>query len=72
MIFQYISYQIMKNLRPRLIFNGHTHYSCFIRHNLPSTHQKTNLDTSDEYTLSSFSCRNNRLPSFLLVSTPLI
>lgn len=45
-------------LKPRLAFAGHSHYYC---HNI-------NRLGIDEYTVSSFSWRNNVNPSFMLVS----
>lgn len=43
-------------LQPRLVFNGHTHYSCYnTKHNVP------------EHTIPSFSWRNIKIPSMLLV-----
>jgi hypothetical protein len=43
-------------LNPRLAFDGHTHYSCFNeKHGFP------------EYTVPSFSWRNIKTPSMLLV-----
>ncbi len=48
--------QVLKQMNPRLVFNGHTHFSCFNElHGVP------------EYTLASFSWRNIKTPSMLLV-----
>lgn len=49
-------FKLIEMLNPRLIFNGHTHYSCYNElHGVP------------EYTLASFSWRNINTPSMLLV-----
>jgi predicted MPP superfamily phosphohydrolase len=48
--------QLLDLLNPRLVFNGHTHYSCFNEvYDIP------------EYTIASFSWRNIKTPSMLLV-----
>lgn len=48
--------QMIDLLQPRLVFNGHTHFSCFNKqHNVP------------EFTIPSFSWRNIKIPSMLLV-----
>lgn len=48
---------IGKQLSPRLAFSGHSHHYC---------HTKNMLDI-DEYTIASFSWRNKKNPSFILV-----
>ncbi|CEF66394.1 Metallophosphoesterase 1 [Strongyloides ratti] len=47
---------IIDKLNPKVVFSGHTHYGCKIKHN-----------NITEYTVASFSWRNNPMPSFLLV-----
>jgi hypothetical protein len=48
--------KLIELIQPRLVFNGHSHYSCVNDvHGMP------------EHTLSSFSWRNIKTPSFLLV-----
>ncbi|VBB26541.1 unnamed protein product [Acanthocheilonema viteae] len=54
------SHYILKKLKPRAVFNGHTHYSC--RTWWPSPYNMY------EWTLSSFSWRNIPQPAFLLVT----
>ncbi|EFO18072.2 metallophosphoesterase 1 [Loa loa] len=54
------SHYILEKLKPRAIFNGHTHYSC--RTWWPSPYNIY------EWTLSSFSWRNIPQPAFLLVT----
>lgn len=50
------THQMINFLQPRLVFNGHTHYSCYNeQHNVP------------EFTIPSFSWRNIKVPSMLLV-----
>lgn len=50
------THQMINLLQPRLVFNGHTHYSCYNeQHNVP------------EFTIPSFSWRNIKIPSMLLV-----
>ncbi len=47
--------QIINQMNPRLVFNGHTHFSCYNElHGVP------------EYTLASFSWRNIQTPSMLV------
>lgn len=51
-----LSFQLLSMVNPRLVFDGHTHYSCYNTwHGVP------------EYTLASFSWRNIQIPSFLMV-----
>ena len=48
--------QLLEMTNPRLVFNGHTHFSCVNElHGVP------------EYTIASFSWRNIKTPSMLLV-----
>uniref|UniRef100_A0A0N5BW93 Metallophos domain-containing protein n=1 Tax=Strongyloides papillosus TaxID=174720 RepID=A0A0N5BW93_STREA len=47
---------IVDRLNPKVVFSGHTHYGCKIKY-----------DNFTEYTVASFSWRNNPMPSFLLV-----
>jgi ethanolamine phosphate phosphodiesterase len=48
--------QLINMLKPRLVFSGHTHFSCF-----------NVLNGVPEYTIPSFSWRNIKTPSMLLV-----
>ncbi|RWS13236.1 hypothetical protein B4U79_01001 [Dinothrombium tinctorium] len=48
---------ILKKLKPRVVFTGHTHHGCLVRHTEAAI---------EEWTLASFSWRNKRSPSFLL------
>lgn len=43
-------------LKPRLVFSGHSHHSCFVVHE----------NSIQEWTVASFSWRNKKNPSFLL------
>lgn len=45
-------------IKPRLVFGGHTHHGCHIKH----------TNGVDEYSVSSFSWRNKYNPSYMLVS----
>jgi hypothetical protein len=49
--------KLIDMLNPRLVFDGHTHYSCF-----------NDLNGVPEYTLASFSWRNIKTPSLLMVN----
>uniref|UniRef100_A0A914QGX8 Calcineurin-like phosphoesterase domain-containing protein n=1 Tax=Panagrolaimus davidi TaxID=227884 RepID=A0A914QGX8_9BILA len=50
---------LVKSLRPRAAFGGHSHFTCSKFWEAPYNFW--------EYTISSFSWRNNRWPSFLLL-----
>lgn len=50
--------QILEQLNPRLIMNGHVHHFCHTLH----------MDVIPEWTLSSFSWRNKNNPSFILLT----
>ncbi|VDK83325.1 unnamed protein product [Onchocerca ochengi] len=54
------SHYILEKLKPRAVFNGHTHYSCQTWWQPPYSIY--------EWTLSSFSWRNIPQPAFLLVT----
>ncbi|MCP9264408.1 Metallophosphoesterase 1 [Dirofilaria immitis] len=54
------SHYILEKLKPRAVFNGHTHYSCQTWWRSPYN--------MFEWTLSSFSWRNIPQPAFLLVT----
>lgn len=45
-------------IKPRVIFGGHTHHGCYIKHS----------SEVHEYSLSSFNWRNKYNPSYMLVS----
>ena len=47
---------LLRLLKPRLVFSGHTHYSCIVNHS----------NIAQEWSVASFSWRNNKHPSFLL------
>jgi hypothetical protein len=51
---------LLDKLRPRAVFGGHVHYGCQRWWAAPFNFW--------EYTIASFSWRNNKRPSFLLVS----
>lgn len=51
-----------RTLQPRVAFSGHSHHYC---------HSINSLGI-DEYTVASFSWRNKRNPSFLLVSHSIV
>lgn len=53
--------QLIRILKPRLVFSGHTHFSCF-----------NELNGVPEYTVPSFSWRNIKTPSMLLVGYSLL
>ncbi|RWS28536.1 metallophosphoesterase 1-like isoform X1 [Leptotrombidium deliense] len=48
---------ILEQLKPRLIFTGHTHFGCLVKHT---------DEQIEEWTLASFSWRNIASPSFIL------
>jgi len=50
---------LLQRLRPRAAFGGHTHYGC---------KRWWDIHNFWEYSVPSFSWRNNRRPSFLLLS----
>lgn len=52
---------LLTELRPRVVFNGHTHHGCFKKH-------ITSYGSVEEWTVASFNWRNRPNPSFLLVS----
>lgn len=52
---------LLKELQPRIVFNGHTHHGCVKKH-------ATSYGFVEEWTVSSFSWRNRPNPSFLLVT----
>lgn len=57
LLFLLIINKLVNLLNPRLVFSAHTHYSCINKlHGVP------------EYTIASFSWRNIKTPSMLLVS----
>ena len=49
--------EILQLLRPRLVFNGHTHYGCVTRY----------PEDTIEWTIASFNYRNTFSPTFLLM-----
>lgn len=51
-------FQLFDWINPRLIISGHTHHGCYRIHD----------DGTPEWTVSSFSWRNKKNPTFLLVS----
>ncbi|VDI03302.1 Hypothetical predicted protein [Mytilus galloprovincialis] len=53
---QEASKQLFEWINPRLIISGHTHHGCYVLHN----------EVTPEWTVSSFSWRNKKNPSFLL------
>ncbi|CAG2246986.1 MPPE1 [Mytilus edulis] len=53
---QEASKQLFEWINPRLIISGHTHHGCYVLHN----------EFTPEWTVSSFSWRNKKNPSFLL------
>lgn len=54
----YVRLQLLKMIKPRLVFGGHTHYGCHIQHS----------GGIHEYSLSSFNWRNKYNPTYMLVS----
>ncbi|VVC44812.1 Hypothetical protein CINCED_3A000834 [Cinara cedri] len=50
--------KLLKMIKPRLVFGGHTHHGCHIKH----------TNGIDEFSVSSFSWRNKYNPNYLLVS----
>ncbi|KAF5399273.1 Proteasome subunit beta type-5 [Paragonimus heterotremus] len=57
--------QLLRQLRPRLVLSGHSHYSCRLDHTID---EHPGL-VVPEWTVASFSWRNLPNPSFLLVSS---
>ncbi|XP_038208453.1 metallophosphoesterase 1-like [Zerene cesonia] len=52
---------VIKNLKPRVVFGGHTHHGCLLKHNYGK------IDFL-EYSVPSFSWRNRPDPKYMLVS----
>ena len=52
---------LMETFKPRVIISGHTHFSCKMSHRLKDG------TTVDEYSVPSFSWRNNIAPAILLL-----
>lgn len=61
---------IIKKLRPRAVFGGHTHYGCkkWLVLFFSKKFRWKSPHNFWEYTVPSFSWRNNRRPSFILAS----
>ncbi|CAG2109621.1 unnamed protein product [Medioppia subpectinata] len=55
---------VLEVLRPRLVLTGHSHYSCVVTHEW----REPDVKSVVEWTVASFSWRNNKSPSFLLLS----
>ncbi|VDP84428.1 unnamed protein product [Echinostoma caproni] len=58
--------ELLRQLRPRLVLSGHSHYSCVRHHRIPD--EPNTL--VPEWTVASFSWRNLPNPSFLMVCFP--
>ncbi|KAM3967910.1 per1-like protein PGAP5 [Aphomia sociella] len=52
-------------LKPRVVFDGHTHYGCLLHHSYHSDDQSIEFF---EYTVPSFSWRNIMEPKYMLVT----
>lgn len=53
---------VINTLRPKLVLSGHSHHSCVVNHT------SEGWGPTSEWTVASFSWRNKKNPSFLLVS----
>ncbi|CAH8435141.1 unnamed protein product [Dicrocoelium dendriticum] len=59
------SQQLLRQLRPRLVLSGHSHYSCLLHHKIINDHSE---ELIPEITVASFTWRNVQTPSFTLLT----
>ncbi|GBP92748.1 Ras GTPase-activating-like protein IQGAP2 [Eumeta japonica] len=55
---------LIKKIKPRAVFGGHTHHGCVVHHNM----EKDQTFDFIEYSVPSFSWRNRPDPKYILVS----
>lgn len=56
---------LLERLKPRLVLNGHVHYSCVVNHTVARAENAKHV--TEEVTVASFNMRNIYEPSFLLM-----